>query len=346
MVAPRVIPLPVLGSTSARPVFARGPRDLASLKLLRISVTDRCNLRCVYCMPEEGVAFGAREQHLSPAEIEAVARTAVDLGVRHLKLTGGEPTIRRDILEIVERLASLGAEDLSLTTNALQLPRLAAPLRAAGVDRVTISVDSLRPERYREITGGGRLDLLQRGLDAAATHFPNVKINAVVIRGMNDDEVAELAALTLAHDWTVRFIEYMPLGDSTLLRTSPEAALVTAGEMVRSIEAMHGPLEPVARATEAGVGPAEVFRLQGAQGRVGFIHAMSRPFCETCNRLRLTAEGELRACLFDGGEVSLLDALRPVADPDRLRNAFVTCLAMKPEVHGRRGMRAMSQLGG
>ena len=346
MVAPKVIPLPVLGPAAVRPAFARGPRDLESLKLLRISVTDRCNLRCLYCMPEEGLDFDDRQDHLTPEEFEAVARVAVDLGVRHLKLTGGEPTIRRDILDIVERLAGLGVEDLSLTTNALQLPRLAAPLRAAGVDRLTISVDSLQPERYQRITGGGRFDLLRRGLDAATEHFNRIKLNVVVIRGVNDDEVADFAGLTHANDWTVRFIEYMPLGDSTIVRSSSKAPLFTAEEMVHAIESVHGRLAPVARDSEAGVGPAEIFRLPGAIGRVGFIHAMSRPFCDTCNRLRLTAKGELRACLFDGGEVSLMDALRPTPDATRLRRAFGTCIAMKPEVHGAVGTRAMSQLGG
>ena len=346
MVAPPVISLPILGDTESRPNFARGPRDLSALKLLRISVTDRCNLRCVYCMPEEGMDFGDRDDQLSPAEFEAVARAAVGLGVRHLKLTGGEPTIRRDILDIVERLAGLGADDLSLTTNALHLPRLAVPLRRAGIDRVTISVDSLQPDRYREITGGGRLELLLKGLDAAGSHFSSVKLNVVVIRGMNDEEVADLAALTLDRPWTVRFIEYMPLGDSAVSRRFPEAALVSSEEVISRISAVHGPLEPVERSSEVGVGPAEVFRLPGSQGRVGFIHAMSQPFCETCNRLRLTASGELRACLFDGGGVSLIDALRPQPDEAALRKAFASCIAMKPVVHAGRGNRAMSQLGG
>lgn len=290
--------------------------------------------------------FGDRDEQLASADFEAVARVAVGLGVRHLKLTGGEPTVRKDILDIVERLAGLGADDLSLTTNALHLPRLAGPLHRAGVDRVTISVDSLRPDRYREITGGGRLDLLLRGLDAAEHHFSSVKLNVVVIRGMNDGEVADLAGLTLDRPWTVRFIEYMPLGDSAVSRRYPEAALVSSAEVIRRISAVHGALEPVDRSTEVGVGPAEVFRLPGARGRVGFIHAMSQPFCETCNRLRLTASGELRACLFDGGEVSLVDALRPEPDEESLRKAFATCISMKPDVHSARGNRAMSQLGG
>jgi cyclic pyranopterin phosphate synthase len=296
-------------------------------------------------MPEEGMDFQDRSEQLKPSEIEAVAATAVELGVRHLKLTGGEPTVRRDLLEIVERLAKLEIDDLSLTTNGLQLPRLAEPLRQAGVDRVTISVDSLKPERYRHITRGGSFDVFHRGLEAADSHFETVKLNVVVLRGVNDDEVADFAALTYDHDWTVRFIEYMPLGEIDLAEQPIENTVVTSDQIAAQISAVHGPLTKVERTKEAGVGPAEVYSLAGARGRIGFIHAMSRPFCESCNRLRLTARGELRSCLFDGGEISLLDALRPI-DPSSLRMAFAECLAMKPLVHSGRGNRAMSQLGG
>jgi cyclic pyranopterin phosphate synthase len=345
MVAPKVIPLPVLESGPSRPEFARGPRDISKLQLLRISVTDRCNLRCIYCMPEDGMVFQPQEQLLDAAEFEAVARAAVDLGVRHLKITGGEPTVRRDLLEIVDRLAGLEIDDLSLTTNGLQLPRMAGPLREAGVDRVTISVDSLQPEKYRRITRGGRFDILKQGLEAADRNFDCVKLNVVVVRGMNDDEVVDFAALTLEHDWTVRFIEYMPLGDSSLSELPESEVIVTAEEIVARISAAHGDLQPIDHAREAGVGPANVFSLPGARGRIGFIHAMSQPFCESCNRLRLTAGGELRSCLFDGGEISLLNMLRPV-DRSRLKQAFSDCISMKPSVHSGRGNRAMSQLGG
>ncbi|MFG0329096.1 MAG: GTP 3',8-cyclase MoaA [Phycisphaerales bacterium] len=343
-----MISLPVLDTSPQRPNYALGPRSLESVRLLRLSVTDRCNLRCVYCMPDDGVPWMAKQDDLlRPADFEAVARAATRIGVDHLKLTGGEPTIRRDIVEIAARLKALGVRDLSLTTNGLMLDRLARPLRDAGVDRITLSLDSIRPDRYAEITHGGDLAQFWRGVAAAEdAGFTRIKVNTVVIAGMNDDEVADLAALTVDRDWTVRFIEYMPLGDSVLTVGDPDAAIVD-NEIIRArIEAQLGALEPIERASEVGVGPAQVYRAPGARGRIGFISAMSRPFCETCNRLRLTAIGELRSCLFDGGEVDLMPALRPEPDIERLIHLFARCVAMKPETHSHRGNRAMSQLGG
>jgi cyclic pyranopterin phosphate synthase len=300
-------------------------------------------------MPEEGVSFYQKADLLGPADLEAVASVALGLGVSHLKITGGEPTIRTDIIEIASRLAALEPRDLSLTTNGLHLHRLALPLRAAGVHRLTLSLDSLRPDRYQRITGGGRLDLFWQGVDAAiGAGFTALKINVVVMRGVNDDEVAALAAMSIEHPWTVRFIEYMPLGDSRLTApgVDPDDAIVDNQVVRQRIEEAHGPLAPVERRLEAGVGPASVFHLPGARGRIGFISAMSRPFCETCNRLRLTSRGELRSCLFDGGEVDLLPALRPRRDREQLARLFGECVVLKPQVHSSRGNRAMSQLGG
>jgi cyclic pyranopterin phosphate synthase len=320
--------------------------------MLRLSVTDRCNLQCVYCMPEGGVRFADHQELLQPADLEAVARVAVDLGIRSLKLTGGEPTVRGDIVEIVSRLAALRPDDLSMTTNGMQLRRLAGPLRAAGVDRLTVSMDSLDPERFRRITGGGRLEILQEGLRAAEeAGFARLKINVVVVRGVNDGEIEALAELSRARPWTVRFIEYMPLGESRLIAgcrgaQSLEEPMVDSAELMARLAARFGSLEPVDRGSEPGVGPAQVFRLPGAAGRIGFISAMSKPFCESCNRLRLTATGELRSCLFDGGEVDLLPALRPAADGEALRRRFDSCVRLKPLVHSGRGDRAMSQIGG
>ncbi len=357
------IALPILDDAPQRPVFAQGPRSLASVRMLRIGVTDRCNLRCVYCMPEEGVDFRAKDELLAPEEISAIAETmlratsAVGPGLGHLKLTGGEPTVRRDLLEIVRRLRDLGPLDLSLTTNGLQLPRLAAPLRKAGVDRLTLSCDSLRADRYARITRGGRLQRFLDGLAAATdAGFERLKINVVVMAGWNDDEIADFAALTIERPWTVRFIEYMPLGDSAFcgrVEALPDTVdpdnVTVDNERVRSRLAACSPtgaLEPVDRGSEPGVGPALLWRLPGARGRLGTISAMSRPFCETCNRLRLTSSGELRSCLFDGGEVDLRPALRPRIDRPELARRFHACVGMKPEVHGARGNRAMSEIGG
>lgn len=343
-----MISLPVLDTSTQRPTFAMGPHSLSSVRLLRISVTDRCNLRCIYCMPDEGVSWMAPQRDLLTADdIEAVVTAAVRLGIRHVKLTGGEPTIRPDIIEICQRLARLGIGDLSVTTNALMLDKLAQPLRLAGVDRLTVSCDSLRTDRFKTITHGGDLDQFWRGVHAAhEVGFTRLKVNVVVMRGINDDEVADFAMLAMKYPWSIRFIEYMPLGDSVLTGIDPAQATIGNEEIKARIVERVGPLESVERHREVGVGPATVYTFKGAIGRVGFISAMSQPFCETCNRLRLTAIGELRSCLFDGGEVSVMPALRPTPDVDRMVQLFADCVALRPEVHSNRGNRPMSQIGG
>jgi len=355
--------LPILQDAPQRPVYAQGPRSLAAVKLLRISVTDRCNLRCVYCMPAGGVAFESQRDLMSAEDFVAVARAARSVGVDHFKVTGGEPTVRKDVADIVAGLKALNPRDLSLTTNGLLLDRLAGELRDAGLDRLTLSCDSMIPSRFNRITRGHlagesaaaspaaaanacAFARFERGLEAAQrAGFEKLKINVVVIGGINDDEVADFARLTLLNPWTIRFIEYMPLGDSVLVDDA-EGYLVDNAIVRRMIEDDLGPMEPVPRETEQGVGPANIFQLPGARGRIGFISAMSKPFCETCNRLRLTATGELRSCLFDGGEVSVLPALRPSPDPQRIIDLMRRCVAMKPDVHSQRGNRAMSQMGG
>jgi cyclic pyranopterin phosphate synthase len=373
---PMVMPLPILDEAPQRPAYAQGPRSLSAVKLLRLSITDRCNLRCVYCMPAGGIDFHDRRDLLSAADILAVARAAHAIGVEHFKVTGGEPTVRGDVLDIVAGLAALKPRDLSMTTNGLLLDRLAGELKLAGLRRLTVSCDSLRPDRFDRITGGapsrqggdlvdddypnaprfrdgasthrestGNFARFERGLEAACRAGFPVKLNVVVMGGINDDEVVEFARLTLRQPWTVRFIEYMPLGESVLVDDS-EAYLVDNAVVRQRIELDLGPLRPVDRDSEAGVGPANVFALPGARGRLGFISAMSKPFCETCNRLRLTATGELRSCLFDGGEVSVLPALRPAPDPAAIVELMRDCVAMKPAVHSSRGNRAMSQMGG
>lgn len=355
-----------------RPSYAQGPRSLDAVKLLRISVTDRCNLRCVYCMPLGGVAFEDQRDLLSAEELIAVAAAARSVGVDHFKVTGGEPTVRSDLVDIVAGLKQLQPRDLSLTTNGLLLDRLAVDLRNAGLDRLTLSCDSLRADRFEQITRGNLapiaeetktsstslLDRFYRGLEASLqAGFKRIKLNVVVIGGVNDDEVADFAKLTFEHDWTVRFIEYMPLGDSVLTDdvTGDGAGYqVDNAVVIDRIEDAFGPMLPVQRETELGVGPANVFQLAGARGRIGFISAMSKPFCETCNRLRLTATGELRSCLFDGGEVSVLPALRSSEGPSTGTNVdtqqivrlMQKCVAMKPDTHSNRGNRQMSQMGG
>jgi cyclic pyranopterin phosphate synthase len=278
------------------------------------------------------------------------------------------------LVDLVAKLRRLGGvEDLSLTTNGFALEHLADPLKQAGLDRVTVSIDSLRSDRFRRITRTGDLDTVLRGLDRAqAAGLDSLKINCVMMRGTNDDELAEFARLTLSRKLTVRFIEYMPLGDAALMHTSNrivnasetgpaggcgaqdrgDDAFVSEAEARFAIEQALGPLQPVERRSEAGVGPAKVYRLNraDAQGRIGFISAMSTPFCDTCNRLRLTASGVLRSCLFEGGEVDVRSILRSRSDSQSRRNALASamadCVRLKPDVHSSHGNEQMSRLGG
>lgn len=346
-----MVALPILGTDAlhagaapaALAAEALGPRDIAFVSTLRISVTDRCNFRCVYCMPNGGVNWQPREHLLSFEELILVVRAALSHGIRDVKLTGGEPLLRADLVDLVRLLRAVpGVRELSMTTNGLLLARYAARLRAAGLDRLTVSLDTLDPDRFRGIAGGGEIGEIWAGLrDAEAAGFRPPKINVVVMRGLNADEVEDFAALTLSRRNTVRFIEFMPLGESALAFAH---TFVSYEEIAARIEARFGPLMPAT--PDEGTGPARVFRLPGAAGRIGFIHAMSQPFCATCNRLRLTSDGKLRSCLFDGGEVDLKPLLRPTANMTTLRRAFVECVRLKPEVHGATGTRQMSQIGG
>lgn len=367
-----------IAETTSRPsgAFETGPRSIGAVRVLRVSVTDRCNFRCVYCMPEDGVRWLPLEQILSFEEIRDVVRAAVEVhGIRRFKLTGGEPTVRHGLVDLVAMLRRVpGVEDLSLTTNGMRLVDLAAPLRECGLDRVTVSIDSLRPDRFRQITRTGELTTVLAGLDRCeAAGFPSLKINCVTMRGTNDDEVADFARLSLARPLTVRFIEYMPLGDVALMHETVQRgidaseigpaggcgaqdrgadALVPEAEARRNIERELGPLVPIDRSTEPGVGPASVYRLArgNPRGRIGFISAMSAPFCATCNRLRLTADGVLRSCLFEGGEVEIRGVLRSVSDPHprraALARAMTDCVRLKPDLHSRRGNQQMSRIGG
>jgi cyclic pyranopterin phosphate synthase len=335
-----------------------GPRDISAVKMLRISVTDVCNLRCVYCMPEEGVEWLPKSHLLSYEELATVVRAAARLGVTHFKLTGGEPTARRDLPELVRMLAPIpGVKDLSLTTNGVLLSPMLEGLHAAGLRRVTVSLDSLRPERFAEITRSSEAAFhkVWASIERAIMLGMKVKLNVVAMRGVNEREVADFAGLTRRMPVTVRFIEFMPLGRSGLTE-HPEAAMINEEEIRAAIEAAHGRMLPVRRESEPGVGPAKVWMLEGAQGRVGFISAMSHPFCETCNRLRLTPDGLLRSCLFDGGEVDLKPLLRATGemaadgsliDPgDALADAFRSCTTMKPVTHSQHGNKAMNRIGG
>lgn len=313
---------------------------------LRISVTDRCNFRCLYCMPSDGLQWLPKADILSYEEIAEVVRQLAPLGIRRLRITGGEPTIRPDLEALMAQLRTIeGIEDLALSTNGVSLAKKAAGFHAAGLDRVNVSVDSLRPERIRAIARRDLgLDPVAACLAAQRAGLSPVKINMVVMRGINDDEVESLARLTLEHPWHVRFIELMPVGEMAALTWEH---VVPSGEVLaRAADALGG-LEP-GDGPAIGNGPATYYRAPGAPGSVGVITPMTHSYCGDCNRVRLTADGRLRTCLFGTHEVDFRGALR-AGTP--LPPLFARALAEKPPEHhllqmDNGGLSALSQVGG
>lgn len=295
---------------------------------LRISITDKCNLRCIYCMPSDGVAPAQHTDILSYEEIIRVAKVAAGLGVRKIRLTGGEPLIRKNLSYLVSSLKKItGIEELSLTTNGLLLARHAAGLAHAGLDRVNISIDSLRPVRFREITRGGDLDIVLKGLQAAErAGLVPIKINMVPVRGMNEDEIIDFARITIDSDHHVRFIECMPTGSVSFW--SPQK-YITTNEIKDIIETL-GPLSPV-RVRKNG--PSKYYRLEGAKGVIGFISALTHHFCSDCNRLRLTSDGKLRPCLFSETEIDLRSALRNGSSDQEIERLLKLSIEVKPKEH-------------
>lgn len=328
---------------------------------LRISVTDRCNLRCVYCMPPQGVVWKERGQMLSLEEIERFASVAAREGISKIRLTGGEPLVRLGIVDHIRRLRDItGIEAIALTTNATLLPRYAPALANAGLKRINISLDTLDPEVYAHVTRGGKLADVLAGIDAAfEVGMAPVKLNVVVVRSLQQDLLA-FARMTLDRPLHVRFIEYMPVGDvAEHSCTSVEAGGWTATDHVTSDEILArlsaegeaaglGELTAVPREdAPGGWGPARYFRFSGAPGTIGVISPLSHHFCGECNRLRLTADGKLRTCLFCDDEIDVLRVLRDGSEDD-IRAAIVESLAVKPENHSQRlgTLRRMSQIGG
>ena len=317
------------------------------LHYLRVSLTDACNLRCVYCMPED-IRFRPASTLMQDDEMLTLIRVAASLGVDKIRLTGGEPTVRRGVVDLVREIKGIpGIERIVMTTNGLKLTELAEPLAQAGLAQVNISVDSLDPEKFRRITRRGNLDDVWRGIAAAeATGLQPIKLNCVVTRGFNDDEVANLARLSLDNDWEVRFIELMPLGS---VADFQQDQVVPSTETKARIEAELGPLELMPG--HNGHDPARPYRLPGARGRLGFISSVSEPFCAGCNRLRLTADGKLRLCLLRDDEADLLTPLRAGADFESLRRLMADAAYGKPwghrlEEHDIATSREMSQIGG
>jgi len=308
---------------------------------LRLSVTDRCNLRCIYCMPPEGVTHMPHSEILSYEEIHFIACAAAELGINKIRLTGGEPLVRADLAKLVKMLSEIeGIQELSLTTNGTSLKKYAPDLKKAGLTRVNVSLDTLKADRFQYITRLGKLDDVLEGIEAARrAGLEPIKINTVVMRGINDDEILDFARMTYQDGWHIRFIELMPFNG--------------IGQPVPSLELLQhigllGKLEPCQ--PTAGNGPARYYRLAGAKGTIGFISPLSEPaFCTRCNRIRLTSDGRLRPCLLGENEIDLKRALRNGASTEDIKRLILKAISSKPKGH-RLGKdmtkRSMSQIGG
>jgi cyclic pyranopterin phosphate synthase len=328
------------------------PRDRyqREINYLRISLTDHCNLRCVYCMPLRGLHFVPSAELLSADEIELVVRAAASVGFNKVRLTGGEPTLRSDVVSIVHKIAAVpGIRDVAMTTNAILLPGLARDLAAAGLTRVNVHVDSLHPERMKRVMRFGSVAQAWRGIEAAENAgLVPIKLNCVVVRDYNDEDVVELARLTLDRDWHVRFIELMPLGGGECARLSLTQFVPTA-ETRERIETALGLLDP-----EPSVNPADESRnfvLPGARGVIGFISPVSEPYCGACNRMRLTCDGKLHLCLLHDDELDVRAALRNGGGFEEVREILLKAVVAKPTGHQlEEGVyteqKAMFQIGG
>jgi cyclic pyranopterin phosphate synthase len=316
---------------------------------LRISITDRCNLRCVYCLPESGVQWLPTESLLTVNEIVTVAEAAINLGISKIRLTGGEPLLRPDLFEIISRISKMpGVEDLSLTTNGRNLEPIAQRLADAGLKRINISLDTLNTEKFRLVTRFGDFSSSWKGILAAETAgLKPIKLNTVVVGGFNDDELPELASLTVEHPWHVRFIELMPVVNETDWGSN----LPPLAERYVSVQKMHLLLEDMnlqPLTTQTGNGPERTFRIPDALGTVGFISPLGDHFCNSCNRIRLTADGHLRSCLLVDKEISIRESLKSNID---LASLIQRAVDEKPighelAVHNFPESRCMSQIGG
>lgn len=318
-----------------------------NIHYLRISLTDHCNLRCVYCMPED-MTFRPNAEMMQDDEIFLFTRLFASLGFDKIRLTGGEPTVRAHIVDIVRGIASTaGVRSVSMTTNGVLLSKLAQPLADAGLQRVNVSIDTLDPKKFNRLTRWGKLDDVWQGiLSAEQAGLTPVKLNAVVVKGYNEDDVVNLARLTINHPWQMRFIEMMPFAGATDLQTNQT---VTAAEIKERIEDSLGDMES---ANDGQLdGEARVYHIPGAQGNVGFISSVTNPFCSACTRARLTSDGRLRLCLLREKEVDLLTPLRAGATLEELRRLILDGVWGKPWGHGLADgviplNRVMSEIGG
>ena len=322
---------------------------------LRISLTDRCNFRCIYCMPEEGVCALSHNDILSFEEIVRIVRVAADMGIKHLRLTGGEPLVRKGVVDLIAELNAIpGIESIALTTNGTLLPRMAEDLKKAGLDRVNISLDTLDEEQFHYITRRGHLQDTLDGIEAAVeAGFDPVKVNSVVVRSLNQD-VFEFAKMSMDKPLHVRFIEFMPIGEDDELNETGwgKDDVIPSDELLeiinkRAIEEGLGELKPAMKHTPEGWGPARYYEFDGAVGTVGFISPLSHHFCSQCNRLRLTADGLIRPCLFSDVEYDVRTPAR-AGDEEEIRRTLMLALGAKPDDHHDKvgTERGMSQIGG
>ena len=318
------------------------------INYLRISITDRCNLRCIYCMPEEGIEFMSHREILTYEEMLHIVILCVKQGIRKVRLTGGEPLVRKGFINFLKRLCQIeGLEEISLTTNGVLLKTLAADIKNCGICRINVSLDSLRPERFFRITGRDYFERVWEGIEEAEhVGFNPIKINVVAIKGVNDDEILDFASLTLEKPYHVRFIELMPIGDKNIWQADK---FISTTEVLTKIETI-GTLRPIAHNLLDG--PAQRYALEGAKGEIGFIGALSNHFCSGCNRLRLTPEGHLRGCLFSDQEIDLKTPLRQKSNDGYLLQLIELAIKNKPKDHGlleygpRKCIRQMHSIGG
>lgn len=318
------------------------------LSYLRISITDHCNLNCVYCRPFTGGSKVAHPEILRYEELLRIVRVTAELGISKTRITGGEPLVRSNVYDFLGRLTRIeGIRDVSLTTNGVLLEKNLEKLKSAGIKRLNISLDSLTPKRIATITGHDVFDKIWRGiLKAHDMGFSPIKLNMVPIRDINDDEVVEFAKLSFSYPFHVRFIEYMPIGDTGI----GPGKRILASEIKERIEAAFGPMSPVAHASDGG--PAQRYHLEGAMGEIGLIQPISQHFCATCNRLRLTANGHLRMCLLSNHQVDLRTPLRNGCSDEELKQIILEAVRTKPMEHKFRGGSAdclkdrMSAIGG
>ena len=318
------------------------------INYLRISITDRCNLRCSYCMPEQGIALIPHHDILNYEEILRIVRVFATEGISKVRLTGGEPLVRKGILDFVSRLSQIkGIEDLSLTTNGILLKPFALPLKEAGLKRVNISLDSLQPERFYQITRRDEFQRVWEGIEESLrVGLHPIKLNMVAIQGINDDEIESFARLTLHRPLIVRFIEYMPAGNGEEWK---EGRVLTIPQIQKRIESV---AKLMSIPSSQWDGPARRFRLEGAVGEIGLIGPVSNHFCDSCNRLRLTPDGKIRTCLFSDEEIDVKEILRHGGDDNDLKERLMIALKTKPERHYinthqfKKCQRNMSAIGG